>query len=128
MATKILIVDDRVSLPHFIAMELQTAGYQTCISCDNATEPSIFWEVSPDLAILNWDLRRTSGPEVCAQLQLSDRQLPIVALTGDDEGDCYLLQSVKTCLTKPFLMPDLLMAIERHLRHGNRKEKALTRL
>lgn len=125
MATKILIVDDRVSLPRFIAMELQTAGYQTCISCDNATEPSIFWEVRPDLVILNWDLRRTSGSEICGQLKAGDRQLPIVAITVDDEGECYLAQSVQTCLTKPFLMTDLLNAIEQ-ISHGNKKEKTAT--
>lgn len=125
MAPKILIIDDRVSLPRFIAMELQTAGYQACISYDNATEPSIFWEVNPNLVILNWDLRRTSGSEICAQLKSGDRQLPIVATTVDDEGECYLSQSVQTCLTKPFLMIDLLVAIERHLRHSYR-DKAVT--
>ena len=126
MATKILIVDDRGSLSHFIAMELQTAGYQTSVSCTAAAEPRRFREASPDLVILNWDIRRTCASELCTQLKAGNDRLPIIAITANDECGCYLTKDVQTCLIKPFSMPDLLAAIERQLAHRQQRQPAMT--
>lgn len=126
MATKILIVDDQGSLSHFIEMELRTAGYQTSVSCTVADEPALFREVSPDLVVLNWDLRRTCASELCTQLKAGNDQLPIVAITANDECGCYLTKDVQTCLIKPFSISDLLAAIERQLAHRQQRQPAMT--
>lgn len=114
MTPHILVIDDRINLSRFIAMELHSEGYQVSISYDNATELSILKNMKPDLIVLNWELRRTSGCEVYHQLRLIDQKVPIVVITAKDESSCRLALEleVQACLTKPFSMHDLLKTIE----------------
>lgn len=118
MVSHILIIDDRISLPRFIAMELHAEGYQVSISYDNVAELSTIQELNPDLIILNWELRRKSGLEICHQLRLTGNQVPIVVITAEDESSCHraLKLGAQTCLTKPFSMNDLLAVIECNLK------------
>lgn len=114
MTPHILVIDDRINLSRFIAMELHSEGYQVSISYDNATELLILQNMKPDLIVLNWELRRTPGFEVYHQLRLIDQQVPIVVITAEDRNSCRLALEleVQTCLTKPFSMNDLLKTIE----------------
>ncbi|MDX2211768.1 MAG: response regulator [Oculatellaceae cyanobacterium bins.114] len=116
MVPHILVIDDQISLPHFIAMELRTEGYQVSINCDDVS-PYCIPELNPALIVLNWELRRTSGLNVYRQLRLVNQQIPIVVITAEDESSCCLALGlgVQTCLTKPFSMNDLLTAIDYHL-------------
>ncbi len=120
MTHHILVIDDQASLPRFIAMELHAEGYQVSVSCDSVAELSTIRELNPDLIVLNWELRRTSGLDLCRQLSLISNQVPIVVITVNDESDCYLaLQlGVQTCLTKPFSISDLIKTIESHFKFG----------
>ncbi len=129
MVPHILVIDDQISLPRFIAMELHAEGYQVSITSDHVAEPSLVQELNPDLIVLNWELRCTSGLNLCRQLMLDDNQVPIVIITTE-EGGSYRLAlelGVQTCLTKPFLMNDLLKAIEYHLKHKKQKAKCSIR-
>lgn len=114
MTPHILVIDDRINLSRFIAMELHSEGYQVSISYDNATELLILRDMKPDLIVLNWELRRAAGFEICHQLRLIDQQVPIVVITAKDESSCRLALGleVQACLTKPFSMHDLLKAVE----------------
>jgi DNA-binding response OmpR family regulator len=114
MTPHILVIDDRINLSRFIAMELHSEGYRVSLSYDHKTELSIVREMKPDLIVLNWELRRTSGFNIYRQLRAVDKQVPIVVITAKDESSCRLALEleVQTCLTKPFLMNDLLKAIE----------------
>jgi DNA-binding response OmpR family regulator len=118
MAPHILVIDDQANLSRFIAMELYAEGYQVSISCDSIAELSKIRELNPDLIILNWELRRTSGQNICRQLQLDSIQVPIVAITVNDESDSDLAWQlgVQACLTKPFSISDLIKTIESHLK------------
>lgn len=121
MASKVLILDDPTSLPHFIAMELDAEGYQVSVVCDAVGKRAIA-QKQPDLILLNWDLRWASGFDLCRQLQTArERDYPpaVIAMVND-ESNCYLSQAVgaQSCLLKPFSMSDLLSAIERHLADG----------
>lgn len=117
MSPHILVIDDQINLSQFIAMELHAEGYQVSISYDNATELLILRDMKPDLIVLNWELRRTSGFAVYQQLKLIDQQIPIVVITAKDESSYRLALEleVQTCLIKPFSMNDLLKVIKYHL-------------
>ena len=117
MVSHILVVDDQISLPRFIAMELYAEGYQVSISNDVVAELSVVRELKPDLIVLNWELRCISGHDACRQLRFAGNQVPIVVITAEDKSSCCpaLELGVQTCLTKPFSMNDLLKAIACHL-------------
>ena len=116
MVSHILVVDDQISLPRFIAMELYAAGYQVSVS-DHVTVATV-QELKPDLIVLNWELRSTPGIAACYQLRLIDSQVPIVVITAEEGDSCCpaLELGVQTYLTKPFSMNELLKAITAHLK------------
>ncbi|NEQ22435.1 MAG: response regulator transcription factor [Microcoleus sp. SIO2G3] len=119
MVSHILVIDDQISLSRFIAMELHVEGYQVSVNCDDVAELSMIQKLNPDLIVLNWELRRTSAFDICRQLRLVGNQVPIVVVTAKDESSCRsaLKLGAQTCLTKPFLMNDLLKTIENHLKY-----------
>jgi DNA-binding response OmpR family regulator len=126
MVSHILIIDDPVNLPRFIAMELRAEGYQVSLSCNNSTEPAIIQELRSDLIVLNWEMRRKSGANVYHQLRLIDSQVPIVVVTVKDESSCHLVLQggAQACLTKPFSMNDLSKTIKYYLKSEKVHNKA----
>jgi len=118
MAPHILVIDDRISLPRFIAMELNVEGYQVSIHDDGIAKLSTVRELSPDLIVLNWELRSASGLDICRRLSLCINQIPIIVVTAKEESNCrsILELGAQACLTKPFSMNDLLRTIERYLK------------
>ncbi len=118
MPPHILVIDDQISLPRFIAMELNAEGYHVSISCDNIAELSAIRNLKPDLIVLNWELRSASGFEILRQLKLDHSPAPVVVITVEEERACYLPLElgIHTCLIKPFSMNDLLKAIEFNLK------------
>lgn len=117
MIPHILVIDHRINLPRFIAMELRAEGYQVTIHCSDLANLASIQAFNPDVIVLNWELRGRSSSEVYRQLRLVNHQVPVVVITAKDEGSCQLAldMGANTCLTKPFLMNDLLDAIEYHL-------------
>ncbi|MGG6296802.1 response regulator [Leptolyngbya sp. AN02str] len=114
MVPRILIIDDRNNLPRFIALELNAKGYQVSIRAKYSVESWMIQVFRPDLIILNWELRCQSGSDVYHHLKVTHPQIPIIIITAKDENSdrVGLISEKQTCLTKPFSMSDLLIAIE----------------
>lgn len=128
MAPHILVIDDRISLPRFLAMELNVEGYQVSIHSEGLAHSSIR-ALSPDLIILNWDLRIKVGFDVYRQLRLFVTQVPIIIITAKDADDCpkALMMGANTCLTKPFTISNLLTNIECQLKEAKMADKVPVR-
>ena len=126
MIPHILVIDDQISLPRFIALELQAEGYQVSVDCDLA-ELSSLQKLNPDLIVLNWELRQSSGLDVCRQLVRVGNQIPLIVVMSQDEWSLRsaLELGAKTCLTKPFSMNDLLRIIDHHLNGDSKKMKPI---
>ncbi len=116
MIPHILVIDDQISLPRFIALELQAEGYQVSVDCD-LSELSSLQKLNPDLIVLNWELRQSSGCDVCRQLKRVGNQIPLIVIVSQDEWSIQLALDLgaRTYLTKPFSMNDLLRIIDYHL-------------
>lgn len=114
MPHHILIIDDQTNLQRLIEMELSAEGYQVSLNWENQPERSILTELNPDLVVLNWDLRHTSGSTIYQRLQSLKPNLPIVIITTKDESSCALTldQATVVYLTKPFSMSNLLTAVK----------------
>ena len=118
MPSHILVIDDQINLPRFIEMELQAAGYQVSLRCNDQSGLFTVQACKPDLIVLNWELRCTSGLHLYRQLRSIDEQVPVVIITAEDENSRRLASEPGTqvCLTKPFSMSDLLKIIKSQLK------------
>lgn len=118
----ILAIDDSVAILTFlrISLELQGAVFHTAA---NAAEGiHLCQALRPDLIILDLGLPDRSGLEILPELcRLPSDGLPpvVIVLTVRKEATIRhraLIEGASAYLTKPFLMEELLDAIEEQLR------------
>jgi DNA-binding response OmpR family regulator len=115
----ILLVEDEVALAQFIALELDSEGYQVSVAPDGMTGLTIARQSSPDLAILDWMLPGLSGLELCRRLRTTGSKIPIILLTAKDEVEdrvSGLDAGADDYVTKPFSVEELLARVRAHLR------------
>jgi DNA-binding response OmpR family regulator len=125
---KILVVDDDLDLSALIAFALREAGYLVVDATDGEQALRLFAEESPDLVVLDGNLPKLDGFEVCRRLRAESR-VPILMLTvRADEADLVrgLDLGADDYLTKPFSPRTLLARIRALLRRsGFEKSDAL---
>jgi DNA-binding response OmpR family regulator len=117
MSPHILVIDDQINLPRFIAMELEAVGYRVSLTKDRTSDARMIHQINPDLIVLSWELRKTSSLNLCHQLNQYPNLIPVVVITAKDEESCQaaLHSGAKACLAKPFSIDDLLNVINNHL-------------
>ena len=78
---KILVVDDDLELLGLIAYALRQAGYLVVEAADGPRRSPLFEREQPDLVVLDVNLPRLDGLEVCRQHPRARRRLPVMMLT-----------------------------------------------
>src|SRR5690606_27695067 len=81
--TRILIVEDELSLAEPLAFLLQREGYETEIVTDGPAALTAFDRSGPDLVLLDLMLPGIPGTEVCRELRARSN-VPIIMLTAKD--------------------------------------------
>lgn len=122
---KILVVDDDLELLGLITYALRQAGYLTVEASDGALALTVFEREEPDLVILDVNLPRLSGLEVCRKIR-SASKVPIMMLTvrGREEDQVEALDlGADDYLTKPFSPRTLLARVRALLRRSGGTEK-----
>jgi DNA-binding response OmpR family regulator len=117
---KILVVDDDLDLTALIAFALRQAGYLVVEANDGESALRQFAAEAPDLVVLDGNLPRVDGFEVCRRLRAESRT-PILMLTvRGDEADVVrgLDLGADDYLTKPFSPRTLLARIRALLRRS----------
>jgi len=117
---KILVVDDDLELLTLIAFALRQAGYLVVDAADGQLALDRFAAESPDLVVLDGNLPKIDGFEVCRRLRAESR-VPILMLTvRGDEADVVrgLDLGADDYLTKPFSPRTLLARIRALLRRS----------
>lgn len=116
--TKILVVEDEMSLSEPLAYLLRREGYEVSI-VDNGIAAVAAVEASPpDLMLLDLMLPGLAGTEVCREVRLRS-SLPIIMLTAkDSEVDIVvgLELGADDYVTKPYSSRELLARIKAVLR------------
>jgi DNA-binding response OmpR family regulator len=122
---KILIVDDDLELLGLISYALRQAGYITVEATDGLAALATFERENPALVILDVNLPRLSGLEVCKKIR-DTSATPIMMLTvrNAEEDQVQALDlGADDYLTKPFSPRTLLARVRALLRRAGGAEK-----
>jgi two-component system OmpR family response regulator len=90
MPQRILIVDDDPHIRQLLVFALEKAGFATCEAEDGEAALAIVADTAPDLVVLDINMPRMNGLEVCRRLR-GESDVPILFLSSrDDEIDRVL--------------------------------------
>ncbi|MFW6126045.1 MAG: response regulator transcription factor [Chloroflexota bacterium] len=116
---RILVVEDERELAAALATGLQRQGYAVDVAYDGE-EALVFAEVNDyDLIVLDLNLPKIDGVEVCRRLRSSGSPAGILMLTarsGLDDRVSGLDEGADDYLVKPFHFPELLARVRAILR------------
>lgn len=79
---KILLVEDEISLVHFIQKGLEEQGFEVSIALDGNTGYKMASELLFDIIVLDIMLPGMNGLEVCKKLRTEQVNVPILFLTA----------------------------------------------
>ncbi len=116
--TRILVVDDELSIIKFLRANLEARGYEV-LAAMNGTEALKTFEMElPGLVILDIMMPKTDGFEVCRRLR-EWSQVPVIMLSArGDENDkvkCFDL-GADDYITKPFGKDELIARVRAVMR------------
>ncbi len=123
---KILVVDDDLELASLIAYSLRQAGYMVVEAADGAAAVAAFEREEPALVILDINLPKMTGLEVCRRVR-GVSAVPIMMLTvrGSEEDQVAALDlGADDYLTKPFSPRTLLARVRALLRRSGVEKPA----
>lgn len=115
---KILVVDDDLVLADVISFTLRRAGFDVLLAHDGATALERFQLEAPNIVVLDVELPRMSGLEVCRAIR-SKADTPIIMLTvrDTDEDVVHGLElGADDYITKPFSPTQLVARAQAVLR------------
>jgi len=116
--TRILVVDDELSIIKFLRATLKAENYEALAAMDGAEALQTIEMELPDLVILDIMMPKVDGFEVCRRLR-EWSQIPIIMLSArGDEGDkvkCLEL-GADDYVTKPFGASELVARVKAVLR------------
>lgn len=121
MAAKILVVDDMALMRQMIGMCLTRGGYKNVhFACDGDEALKMIEEEAPDLLVLDLNMPKVSGYEVCRTLRAEKRheELPILVQSASEtpEERVEVFASGATdFVSKPINQPELLARVYMHL-------------
>jgi two-component system alkaline phosphatase synthesis response regulator PhoP len=108
---EILIVEDEAPIREFEVTYLRDAGYKTIEAADGAAAVELFEKHKPDLTIVDINLPKMNGLDVCKAIRASSAApILIVTAKGSDEDEVKgLSMGADDYIKKPF-NPNVLVA------------------
>lgn len=120
---KILIIEDEAEIAKNLKTNLEIEFFAVDMAVDGETGLFMALTNEYDLVILDNTLPRKSGVEVCREIRLHKKDLPIIILSviSETEKKIELLETgADDYLTKPFSFQELLARIRAVLRRPKR--------
>ena len=119
---RVLIVDDEPNIVTSLQFLLKKSGFTTAVARDGEAALTEAEAFRPDLVLLDVNLPRRDGFEVCQTLRASGwSDLKIVMLTAkgrESEVTKGLEMGADAYITKPFSTRDLVQQVTRMLSEG----------
>ncbi|HUU18154.1 MAG TPA: response regulator transcription factor [Sedimentisphaerales bacterium] len=119
--TRILLVEDDLSLAMGLEDDLKLEGYQVQVARDGEAASRLALDEPFDLIVLDVMLPRKDGFEVCRELRRSGLRMPIIMLTAktqDSDKVLGLELGADDYVTKPFNPRELRARIKAVLRRS----------
>ena len=125
--TKVLVVDDELSIRDYLRLGLQYEGFEVLTAETGKEALQTFQDQTPDLIILDRMLPDGDGLEVCRELRaVSDVPILMLSARGEVEDRVEGLRTgADDYLPKPFKFPELLARLESLLRRAGRPTRDL---
>jgi DNA-binding response OmpR family regulator len=117
----ILVAEDDPAILAGVADLLTIEGYAVEKAEDGLAALERFWDLSPDLALLDVMMPKMNGYDVCRAIRSKDLATPIVMLTakGEEVDKVIGLElGADDYIVKPFTMAELLARVRSALRRG----------
>jgi DNA-binding response OmpR family regulator len=117
----LLVVDDEPEINKLVARIFEKRGYTVHTAADGAEALAMVASTKPDLIILDLNLPKIDGWEVCRRLKSdpATKQIPIVMLTAAhanvDDAHIGLGLGADEYVAKPFVKAVMLHNVERLL-------------
>jgi len=122
---RVLIVEEDAAIAELLAVNLRHNGYAPSVAFDAATALREVDMALPNVIIVDWQLRESSGLDLAIHWRRHERtrHLPILMLSalGSDEAKVAALDAgVDDYITKPFSTLELMARIRAILRRKSR--------
>jgi two-component system, OmpR family, response regulator MprA len=118
---RILVVDTEPAVLEAVDRALRLEGYDTELAADGQQALDAFAAGPPDALVLDAQLPRVDGLEVCRRLRAGGDRTPVLVLTAHDAAAARvrgLDAGADDCLAKPFALDELLARLRALLRRG----------
>ncbi|MBU0990995.1 MAG: response regulator transcription factor [Proteobacteria bacterium] len=115
---KILVVEDEKHIAEGLQLNLSLQGYEVDVAFDGVAALTKWKEWRPHLIVLDIMLPGIDGLSVLRNIRLEDERIPILILSAKgDSNDRIkgLHYGVDDYLTKPFILEEFLLRVERLL-------------
>lgn len=122
---KILIVDDDRTLSDLVAFTLRREGFETLQAKDGEVALHRWREENPDLIVLDVNLPKRDGFEVCRAIRRQQDDVPIIMLTVRDEEDDLVTGlgvGADDYIYKPFSPRQLVARVQALLRRAGKTQ------
>ncbi|MFT8314041.1 MAG: response regulator transcription factor [Clostridium sp.] len=116
---KILIVDDEMKIVEVIKSYIENSNFYAFTAANGNEAINLFYNVNPDLIILDLMLPDINGEEICKFLRIKKSKVPIIMLTakiGEDDILNGLDIGADDYITKPFSPRQLVARVKALLR------------
>ncbi len=120
---RILLVEDEEGIRDLVKFNLEEEGYEVVTAKDGRKAIDLFAQQHFDLIILDIMLPELDGLQVCAQIRLTNTEVPILMLTARNTPNDRVLglrRGADDYLTKPFHLEELLLRVQNLLRRATR--------
>jgi CheY-like chemotaxis protein len=115
-ARRLLVVDDEVSVRNSLSRLLRVEGYTIFAAAGSAEAVEVLLTETIDLVLLDINLGRENGWDLCRQIQTMDPDLPIVVITArHGETAAAAARGVRALFEKPLSVTELLQYLRTEL-------------
>ena len=125
---RILVVDDEPAVRTSLERALSLEGYNVDLAADGAEALDRLAAAPPDAVVLDVNMPRLDGLEVCRRLRQAGDRTPVLMLTARDAVDDRvegLDAGADDYLVKPFALRELRARLRALLRRADRGTEAL---
>jgi DNA-binding response OmpR family regulator len=119
-ADRILVVDDEPDILELVSTRLEKAGYRVMCADSGAAALRIFFQQRPDLALIDIEMPRMNGIDLCKRIR-EVSEIPVIFLTAygaEDDRVRGLESGADDYIVKPFGRNELAARVAAALRRA----------